>query len=192
MFHDWILIFSIVLFATNFASQRFNFPRRRLDLFWLNAIFVFLFLSVLTYLQYSGWANSPLTAYLLPPKTSVSYFIQYVFFRIWSSHIMSFGFALLAVYGLRIYNKKKEGALLREHEEWIAGSAILLSGFPGVVLFVPVFFMLFLLTTAVQTLRKGKEYRVSPYYMWFPTALCVILTVYLFFSQSSWWLLLRP
>ncbi len=216
MLRDVTLIFSLVLLTLNMGTHlwvRFRLSLRvkrsnptdeittsplapRNDtwhrIFWLNAVLIFLFLAAVTYLQYKGWGGSPLTAYLLPPTTLITYFIQYVFFKIWISHGISLGIALLAVFGLHKLNRRKEGALLHDGEHWLAGSSMFLSGFPGVIIFLPVFLVLFLLTVFVQTIRKGKEHRVSPLFLWFPTALCVILLIYLFLQDTSWWLLLRP
>lgn len=194
MFEKITLIFSIALLALNIGTHllmRSFYSKYAKKIFLINIIIVAILLGVLTYLQYDGWTRSQLTSYLLPPTTPVTYFIQYVFFRIWASHVVSCIIAVLFVFIARIINKKKEQMLLHDGEEWLLGSALFLSGFPGVVIFLPVFLLLFLFSSIFKTIQKGVGYRVSPYFLWLPTALCVILIIYLFFTDASWWTMLR-
>lgn len=194
MFEKITLIFSIALLALNIGTHllmRSFYSKYAKKIFWTNIIIAAVFLIVVTYLQYDGWTRSQLTSYLLPPTTSISYFIQYVFFRIWASHVVSCIIAVLFIFIARIINKKKEQMLLHDGEEWLLGSALFLSGFPGVVIFLPVFLLLFLFSSIFKTLQKGIGYRVSPYFLWLSTALCVILIIYLFFTDAPWWTMLR-
>lgn len=194
MFEKITLVFSLVLLALNMGTHltmRSFFAKNSKKIFWANTVIVCIFLIVLSGLQYDGWTRSQLTAYLLPPTTSISYFLGYVFSRMWSSHVPSFLISIIFIFTAQALNKKKENALFHDGEEWLLGSALFLSGFPGVVIFLPVFFLLFLFSSIIQTLRKGTDYRVSPYFLWLPTALCVILLVYLFFTDAPWWTVLR-
>lgn len=202
MTYDIVLVFSVVLLVLNegahlwmrsFAYQKYGFLKKydTRHIFWLNIIIIFFLLLSLTGVQYYSWEASAVTSYLLPPTTPITYFIQYVFFRIWASHVVSCIIAVLFIFIARIINKKKEQMLLHDGEEWLLGSALFLSGFPGVVIFLPVFLLLFLFSSIFKTIQKGVGYRVSPYFLWLPTALCVILIIYLFFTDASWWTTLR-
>jgi hypothetical protein len=194
MFERITLVFLAVLLVLHIGTHslvRSFYMRHAKKFFWATAACAAVFLLFLTALQYKTWAGSALTVHLLPPAAPASYFAQYAFFRIWSSQIISFAGALLCIWGLRALNKRREGKLLYEKEEWLAGSAVFLSGFPGLVFFVPGFLVIFLAVSLVQVIRKGGGYRVSPHFLWLPAALCVILLIYFFISETSWWSVLR-
>ncbi len=139
--------------------------------------------------QYRAWELG--APGLLPPHTSIGYFISYVGFRMWAPYVVSLGFAFLWWMGMKFLNKKYEGKFFYDDEICMAPLALFLVGYPGVLLYILLFFFVFVVGSLVQTARGGMQARMSMRFFWIPLALCVILINELYFSHLSFWGLLK-
>ncbi len=195
MLRDAALLFSLAALLLNFGTHllaRSFFARHAKKIFWINACAVLAFSGIMTELQYAAWQGNVITMRLLPPFEPWTYFAQYVLFRVWVPFLISFALGwLVASVSLRM-NTRAGNVFFYEDEPWIAGAALLLVGYPAVLVFCVLFILVFTVSSAVQTARKGKAHRISPYFMWLPVALCVILIAYFFCKDMAWWMLLRP
>lgn len=156
--------------------------------------FVFLcfgYSGLLTYLQYGVWKNSSAMKFVLPPFSGFGYFIKYCFFNFWSVYLFSLILSLVFILVADYFNKKHPEKFFREGEIRIAALALLISGYPGVIFYLLVFILLFLLASASTAIFRGREHRLSPYYLWLPAAICVILASVSFLDSFSLWRFLK-
>jgi len=131
-----------------------------------------LFLSIAHWLI---WSHDPLTIRMLPPITSITYFL----FRIWRLCFMeltlNIGLALLAWLGVFFLNKKGNSRFFYEEEKWLIVLGILVNSWPASLIFVCLVLMFGLITHIIKTIFiKDKESRLSFLYFWLPIALLTL------------------
>ena len=143
-------------------------------------------------MQYQVWESAGgLSRYLLPPYRGIGYFIGYSVFHHWGPYLISGAFALLFYYGARWYNKKHEERFFEAKEPLTGALALLVVGWPGVVVYIVAFTIIFVLASVVATLVRGRDFRLSPYYLWLPVAIFVILMDTWILHQTWWWSFLK-
>lgn len=148
-------------------------------------------LTVLSFAQYQIWRANDFSQHLLPPHTPITYFLFYIFTRFFAPYLISLSLGLLFFLLAHLYNSKKKEILLSREELWMIAATIFLVGWPGVVYYVPSFFLVFLIFSFISSIIYGKSYRTSPYYLWIPVAVLVILVSELYLSHTALWLLLK-
>lgn len=148
---------------------------------------ILLYAGYQTYVQFIDWKGS----YLLPPHTPISYFILYTFSRIWISKLIAIisGYVLYRV--MEKMNTRKNNQLFFNDELYIAATTVSIMGYPEIVLFIPIFFIVFIMGSIIGTLIYGKNHRTSSYYIWFWAGVCVILCVEYAMQGTSVWNALR-
>ena len=156
-------------------------------IFWGSVALMTGYLGYVSWMQYSVWKNNPATAMLLPPHEPLSYFIQYVGMHVWSVYIISFLGALLFYYAFGAINKSFGGKFLYPGELWVGSLALFLVGYPGIIFYIPVFLVVFVVVSIIRLVFYGKGERTSPYILWLPVAVCVILASIWYLSALSWW-----
>ena len=158
-------------------------------LVWFNAGILTALCLYISWNQYTAWKlHAP---GLIPPHTPISYFISYVGFRVWAPYVISGLCALLWWLVMRLLNKKYEERFFYKDEFICASLALLLVGYPAILLYIIAFFVLYIVWSLIHLTRYGKNARASMQFFWIPLALCVILLVNLYIQNLSWWSLLR-
>ena len=186
MFYWFLVLISLLIWGAQFRL-------RSLLVRWIKKIYIFAVLicfgysAVLTYLQYEIWQDHPLMKNILPPFSGWSYFIQYSFFRFWVTYIIAFAASLIFLWAADYLNKKREGIFFEKEELYIGAIAIMTVGYPGIIFYVISLVFVFLFVLFLLSLLKGKNYRISLYYLWLPVSVCVImLSVHLFSNWEVW------
>lgn len=104
------------------------------------------------YFQYFIWKGSVLSSFLLPPHQSISYFLRYSFTHHLATFLLTAVSAIAVFLFLRFFRKKFEGRerkFCKEGEEYIFFSGLFLTGWPLLIPYMflsfilPVFYMLF-------------------------------------------------
>jgi len=109
----------------------------------LAILFSVFFALLLSGLQYYTWAQDDFTRLFLPPHQSVSYFLIYSG-RFWGHVVLSLGSALLFWFllrGLRMWSPES----FKRNDISLGVLLVLIVGWPHVVVFVPLAFLLVLL-----------------------------------------------
>lgn len=194
------LIFSIVLlilwlFKRNLIQVRF------LKLISLILPLFILCLALLkTIINYFTWLNNPLSRNLLPPSTSITYFLRYSFQHYFFAAIVTIAFAYFISLLILWFNKKFQEIFFYDEEPYFASIGILLTGWPGclfylcLVLFLGVvyhFFFILVKTIFIKRKRnlslkntqplsennipEEENPRLSLFHFWLPAALLVLI-----------------
>ena len=114
-------------------------------------IFFDLFLS---FLQYFVWLNSDFSRFFLPPYTSVNYILQYTFNHYCLADILAIFTAALLYLILMISRKYKE-QVINLADIHIIFLTCLLLGWPKLLIFIPLFFMIALLDKAINLILSS-------------------------------------
>ncbi len=127
----------------------------------------------LTFLQYEAWKAGQLTAFLLPPHRSLSYFIFYVGFRIFSPLIVALFSAFAIKFVCEFLNRKLGERFLEPEEGWLLALGVFLTGYPGFLFYIPLMLLVaFFLSIIYHFMKKG---RAPLFYAWLPVAIFAIL-----------------
>ena len=156
-----------------------------------SVIWIALGASLLSFLQYRVWSGNGMSSYLLPPYTDISYFLYYVGTRFFLPFVASLIFAALFFAAMRVMNKRKGEIFFDKGEIIIASIAIFLSGFPGVLIFVPTLIIFYLLYHILNVARGKKGERIPLFFLWLPVAISVILINNFWLSQLGIWKLIK-
>lgn len=144
-----LIIIVIKCFFDNFrpfaALKWLTFKRLILILIGGNIFFNL----VLSISQYYAWLNSSLGRFLLPPHTSFFYFFRYIFFHYWTADIICLLLGILIYLILRFFKKFKDKAISFE-ELSLVFLICLLSGWPKMLIFIPLFFLLTLVYSLIS------------------------------------------
>ncbi len=155
--------------------------------YWFLAAAVFGYSAYLTWAQYKLWSHQSLSKYLLPPETSIFYFIGYSLWRFWAANFVALIFSALFFIIAKKLNKKF-GERFFENEEILLGSLIILAcGYPIFIIYFILLLASFLFANTLITSIKKETYRVSLYYFWIPAALIAIIISELWLSHISRW-----
>lgn len=188
-----ILIVQCVILLIVGGAQIFlrSFLAKVVKLAYGVAIIFFVFQSSLvSILQYQAWKNGAIGNLLLPPHESIGYFLQYIGWRFWSPVAVAFLFSVFSIYLMRRVNHKYDNRFLEEEEPSLAGLSMFVSGYPAILIYPVVFLIVFLCATTSTSVLNGKNFRLSPYYLWIPSSLLVILIRTVWFPQFPLWNLL--
>lgn len=114
-------------------------------------IFFYVFYaSIETIAQYYVWSHDSFSKLFLPPYQDLSYFVFYSFGRFWLNVILTVGLGFVFYILLKRLSRYREG-LFKDDERELGFSAALLAGWPGVVVFVP---LVFIITIILSTIRS--------------------------------------
>lgn len=149
---------SFVLIAWIYFLKSGLFSRLGISLFiGLVIFFRVAYAAVLSIAQYYVWSREGLTKLLLPPHQPISYFFGYAFVHFWMEQLLAIAGALVFYIILSLARKYKERWLSRE--EIALGFLIaLLVGWPNVVIFIPLVFLLSALASAVHLIVLKNRY----------------------------------
>jgi len=137
--------------------------------------------------QYLTWQSNDLSKLFLPPYQGWDYFVFYVRTRFFNSYFLSLGLGLLGLTAAKYFNKKYQERFFEPIEPYLLATALFAVGHP-LWLFYSIILLTvnFLLSTFYFLLSRKKDYRLSFYYLWLPTAiLTIIISEWL--SRLPWW-----
>ncbi|MGC8981413.1 MAG: hypothetical protein ACP5JU_00465 [Minisyncoccia bacterium] len=97
-------------------------------LIFLTIFFIHIFL--LSYFQYKIWQNNPLSKFLLPPYTPISYFLSYSYHHFYKNFIWRIISGIFILSLILFLNKIFKNSLFYEEEYIIVPSVTLLVDFP--------------------------------------------------------------
>ncbi len=188
----------VILLGAQIFLRFFNFNINRIVkyLFALAIIAVFAFSFFQSYQQYRVWAGNELSRNLLPPYQSINYFIFYAFTRFFAPYLISLIAAFLFMFSAKILNKKFGEKFFYSEEIYLGATATFLAGHPGwlfyVIFMIFIYFLIQVVSTAWSSISKSQLSmpRLSPYYLWIPTAIIVIIMVR-WLQTLPWWSLLK-
>ncbi|MBI2025122.1 MAG: hypothetical protein HYT03_03500 [Candidatus Harrisonbacteria bacterium] len=176
-----VLISKLTILIVLWGAQKFLRPPLLLRvskiIFLISVIGIFAISAYWTYWQYQIWDDNEMTKIFLPPHRGIGYFIQYAFTNFYFKELAALGSAILALFLAKLLNKRFRERFFWPAEPWILATAILLIGHPWFLVYLPGFFVIYLLLTGIYSIfRKGE--RVSPYYLWIPVALITLMLGY--------------
>ncbi len=183
--------FVLGILAISFgASFRFKSERRSLVklfkfIFWSCVILFFIFLFYQTRQQFLLWQNNSPSFYLLPPYRDISYFLGYSFYVFFAKPIVALLSAIIFLCLARFFNWKFGERFFEEEEPYFGALSIFLVGYPGWI-----FYLLITLTSGLAGAAITKR-RFSAYYLWFPIAIFVIITINIWLKNLSIWQTLK-
>lgn len=105
--------------------------------------------SIKTFAQYYVWSHNSLSKLFLPPYQGLSYFLFYSFGRFWLNAILAVGAAFVFYLFLKTLSRYRQG-LFKDGEKEIGLISALLSGWPGVIVFIP---LVFIITAVLAIIR---------------------------------------
>lgn len=118
--------------------------------------FYFLYAALKTFGQYYVWSGGPPSQYLLPPYQPIGYFVSYSWMHFWFGFFINIGVSFFFYLFLRFLVLRKSVIFRKEEAEMVFLGA-LLSGWPGVLLFVPMVFILTFLAAVLANFLLRKE-----------------------------------
>lgn len=116
----------------------------------LISFYVF-YASIKTFAQYYVWSRSSFGKLLLPPYQDLSYFLFYSFGRFWLNALLAIASAFLFYLFFKRLDRYRNG-LFKEGEKELGFSLVLISGWPGFAVFVP---LVFVITVALSVVRAA-------------------------------------
>jgi hypothetical protein len=165
----------VVLFLLSGAQlfgKRFSYKYVKICFFFSIAA-VFLSDLYSTFLQYEIWKGNPVSSFLLPPHESWIYFASYAIPRFFSPLLISVAAAIVFKSTAEYLNRRFDERFLEKGEEWLLASGILLSGYPGFIVYIPLMLVsALILSVFYSVLGKG---RAPLFYLWLPVAVFAIL-----------------
>lgn len=130
--------------------------------------------------QFLLWLGNDLSKYLIPPYSSINYFLKYSLYHFWLSYIVSLIIGLIFFFLASYYNKKHGNIFFEKEEPYFLALSIFLAGHPGWILYLIIMFLVTLLYSSYSWLSAKEMHRISFYYWWLPLAgLTIILDKFL-------------
>lgn len=139
--------------------EKFDFPPQ--SFYWYSGISLVLFkilyaLSV-TISQYSIWSGHKFSKFLLPPHQPISYLLNYTWQRVWLEVLVSIGIAFL-FYSFLKFLKKKNSRFFKKGEEELGFVTSLIAGWPGLLIYLPIVFLLVISISFLRKVFSNKKY----------------------------------
>lgn len=150
--------------------------QRVFDRIWIAAAALLFATAVLwTVLQYRLWQADPFAAFFLPPHRTWTYFAGYAGARFLAPFFAAFITALAGEALARYLNRRHGERFFEAEEPRMFGAGILLAGYPGFLIYIPLVLLSGVFFSLVyHVLKKG---RAPLYFLWFPAAILAILIV---------------
>lgn len=158
--------------------------------FLVVAILIFSLDALEILAQHSAWSEGPLTRFLLPDYQS-GYFAFYSFYRILAPDVFAFIAALVVWAALKWMNAAKDYVLFEKEEPGIAAASILLVGYPGWIIYIPVLLVTYLLWHLYVWMRGKRDVRLPLYSLWPISGIATILLIQYYLVGSGLWLALK-
>jgi len=170
VYYSFPFLWSLILIY--FSIKKEDYLRKVILIGILLFFVLFLSKAVLeTYSQYYIWENNPVSKFLLPPYTPISYFYQYCFLHFFSGFCLTVGGAIFTGLLFWIFQKKNYA---NSDETLLAILAVLFSGWPNLIIFLVMTLILAILYSLLENYIKGVKKRV---FLLFPIIISLILTL---------------
>ena len=157
--------------------------------FVLAVVFIFSFEVKEVFVSYFAWKMNPLSRLLLPPYQPITYFLISTSSKLIFPYLISLFFSLVFLFLASFLNKKSSESYFYPEEPIILSLAIFLSGYPGfliyLILFFAIFFIFNLILTTINLFKEKKLEKISPYFLWLPVAFFAIILIN-WLSQSGY------
>ncbi len=132
--------------------------------------------------QYFIWQADGFTRLFLPPHQSITYFLGYIVSRLLGSLVIALIISLLFQFAASFFNRRLGERFFEQEEIHLCGMGILLCGYPGLFVYIPLVLLAGLSLSVYYTLAK--KGRAPLYYFWLPAVIFAILIKYLFISPT--------
>jgi hypothetical protein len=167
----------VVWVTSRFQSGRYFLREKSYaqKIFWASVLVVFLASLKATGEQFSLWSADAVSRYLLPPHSTIYYFLRYVFYNFYLSHIVALLFGLTITYLAWYFNKKHHYKFFEKEELYFLALGLFLSGHPGWILYLIIIFIFTLLYAVSHWFVTKKAQRLSFYAWWLPLAALAII-----------------
>lgn len=142
--------------------------------FFLSIAAVVMAQTYLAYAQYHFWQLVSPSKYLLPPYQPISYFLQYVGWRLFAPYALSLAVGIAFALAARWYNRRRDNQFFYDEEYWFMAMAIFLTGHPGWLLYLVALCAIMAIVLFFRLVILRKNEKLSFYYLWFPLALAVV------------------
>lgn len=190
LLRDWLCRFNIIVFFISLTILIVVLGASRLRsrrslwfeyIFIFSVIAVFIFSFYLSYQQYQIWSKNDISKHLLPPYTSINYFVFYAFTRFFLPYLVSLAAAVLFLFSAKILNKKYKERFFYPEEYYFGALGIFLTGHPGWLFYLALLIILYLF------IHLFNRDRLSTYWLWIPVAIFVIIMIKIFLLSLSYW-----
>ncbi len=125
--------------------------------------------------QYALWLGVEPSKFLLPPYASITYFLQYVLWKFWAPHIVSFVIGFILFMLAKYYNQRRGEQFFYSDELYIIWLSIFLVGHPLWIFYLLIIFSTILIVSLIRSLIFKNNSKLPLYYFWLPIAAFVIL-----------------
>ena len=145
--------------------------------FWLvliSLLFQSLYLSIVHIL---AWKTSLIGKALLPPIAPQSYSLRYAFLHFWKRNLFTIIGSLIFVFSVNFLNKKFKERFFYQEEIYLMGLGLLWNPWPGLVVFLLLTLISFLIIQIINIFSFKKE-RISMLYLWIPCSLLSFFITY--------------
>jgi len=159
-----IYIFLVIFLLTIQLKEEITKTKKRqllqfVKIFIAIVLILYIFVSFLkTIATYFSWKNNPLSKHLLPPDTSLVYFLGYSFLHYFFSPLINVIFSFLVFFGLKKFNQKFEETFLYDEEPYLASFSILITGWPNCLIYLILILSLGVIFHLFHYLREGLTY----------------------------------
>ncbi len=141
---------------------------------------IIVIVAYFTHAQFMLWRANEVSSYLLPPYHSLSYFLFYVWTRLWAPYAVSLTVGLLGFVVVKLLNKRFDGRFFEREELYYIATGLFVSGHPGWITYGILVLGTYLLFSIFYLLYFRDMRRVSFYYSWLPLAvLAIVLNAFL-------------
>lgn len=139
-------------------------------------IFLFFVLSLIvlvsqSFFAYSYWKQGPVSKYLIPPSTSISYFLHYCFTHYYLGFLLGMGGAFLTGVLFWIFKKKNR---INSSEMWLMILGAFFSGWPDLIIFLGITFVLAIFYSLIQNYNKKEKKRI---FLFFPILTASLIAI---------------
>ncbi len=177
----------ILLIVADFFTKGFHVLHAKRVFIWSLATMTGIAL-ITSASQVYIWMLQPMAKYLVPPYASDwQYAIFYCFMNFFLPYVVSLSAAALFVLTAKFMNHKGKDRFFEKEEVWIGGTAIFLSGYPGVMVYFLVLALFYLLIQVMNIIVKRKQEQVPLYHLWLPTAAFAIITSEIILKVIGLW-----
>lgn len=176
------LLVTVLLCASLFTHSRALITRFEKRLLPVLGIIIFGALFYFSREQFLFWHGSGFGRAFVPPfsPTGIGYFLSFIFFNLFGEFIFSFLGACLFLWCAFFVNKHYGERFFYEDELYLGAAGIFLVGYPSLVYYLFLFFGVYLALHLLTLAYTQKSVRISPYYIWLPLALLLIVAQYFF------------
>jgi len=177
------LLLGTVLFSASLLP-RYRAAITRLEKWLLPALGLVIF-SVLFYIargQFLFWHDNEFSRNFVPPysPTGIGYFLLFIFYHLYGEFIFSFLSAYLFLACASAINNRYKQRFFYEDELYLGAAGIFLTGYPDLIYYIFLFLGLYLALQLIISAYARESVRISPYYLWLPLALFLIVVQYFF------------